>query len=466
MLVLLLTAVLGAAKEDEVAALMLEASLERARGHFREAVDLLTHVISLEPTDARAHLMRGQCLSDLGEPRLAIRDLDRCTELDPKWALGYRILGNFLLSEGQLGRASAILRHAVRLDDEDADAWDSLGLVWLSLAQELEPKSPPIDRLRRRYLSRAEACLTEAITISPEYFALWFHRAVIRAIAGASGDARADLDEVIERRGEKGKWLFQLAGTMRNLGEPRDSLPFFEEALTCVEDEAISRTIERVLGEVYLRHGRFIDSLNVLEKLVEETPDDAQLRLWLGDANAAVGRIVDAADEYRIVLDGGDDVSRERALVALARLLALDGYTESALNIAQAGLEAGFRSPRLLEVVGTLAEREGQFTVAQDAFDLLYALGEDDRTYYDDPVYLRALATRTAESSMDGVSDLPLACELIGALLHLARSDASAHESVARARDCTGHDLECQKLLAPLLEDFRETLSGVAIEPY
>ena len=65
-------------------------SFERARGgklvylgEYRQAVEVLTQAIELEPDDADIYINRGAAYAALAEYELAIADYDQAIELEP-----------------------------------------------------------------------------------------------------------------------------------------------------------------------------------------------------------------------------------------------------------------------------------------------------------------------------------------------------------------------------------------------
>lgn len=83
----------------------------------------------LWPNDARASFTAGVALLSL-DPQAAIPLLERAIELEPSWGAPNQNLGNAYLALKDYPRAERALQRAVEIDPKDADAFNSLGIVF------------------------------------------------------------------------------------------------------------------------------------------------------------------------------------------------------------------------------------------------------------------------------------------------------------------------------------------------
>jgi arylsulfatase A-like enzyme/Flp pilus assembly protein TadD len=100
-----------------------------AQGQPREALKVLDRGQSAVPDDAALHEREGQLWGQLGDPGQAIRAYERARVLAPQAALLRIRLGELYRDARQLDEAIAVMREALALDPAPASYWNSLGMV-------------------------------------------------------------------------------------------------------------------------------------------------------------------------------------------------------------------------------------------------------------------------------------------------------------------------------------------------
>jgi len=152
-----------------------------------------------------------------------------------------------LIGRGQPGGAEAVLREALELAPDNAEAWNNLGRA--------------LNNLRR--LPDAEAALLRAVTANPDLPQAWFNLAHVRRALGRPVDA-----EVACRRG---------LGML-----PRPTAPAL-----------------RLLASLRLMQSDAQHAIRLLHQALAVDPGDAIAYLELGDVLQGAERFDEAADAYR-----------------------------------------------------------------------------------------------------------------------------------------------------------------------
>ena len=449
----------------EPSELIFQALVERAKGENQKAIQLLGRALCGEVSDADVFLIRGQCWAAMGRPALAIRDLRQCRRLQPRRPLAHRTLGRVLLDSDRFREARDAFKAALRLDPHDAEAWDLLGRSWIGLAVQMDDgTTAAASNSRRRFFERAERAFDRSIACNRAYLGPLWHRCVVRAASGKYRAAARDLRMLVMSDGNRGAWLAQIGSGLAELGEHRMARFCLARGRSELEKGATRSQVVRSLAEIYVLEGAFKAARSLLEEAVTTDPLDLQARLWLGDIAMVDGNLSQAAEHYQSVLESEDIAFRERALLALSRLLFVRGDDEIAYGLVSAGVEAGFNSPGLLELLGTLAESRGEVDVVASSFEALLSRAREDPSSFDNPHYLRALAARMIQSKIEGVSDLETACSVLRALSHLRRDNPEQFDQIESARNAKLQPEDRRRILSGVLEHCAETVSGTAVK--
>ena len=109
---------------DQSSELRSQAAAAYSDQKFREAIDLYTKAIEINPGNALFHAKRGQAFLKLMKPNACIRDCDKALELNCDSAAAYKFRGRAHRLLGNWELAAKDLRQACKLDfDEEADEW-------------------------------------------------------------------------------------------------------------------------------------------------------------------------------------------------------------------------------------------------------------------------------------------------------------------------------------------------------
>jgi Flp pilus assembly protein TadD len=96
---------------------------------FEQAEEIFTHVLSLDPDNAAAHISQGICFASLGNVKYALQAMTRAVTLRPGSANYHTNLGELLRRAGRVTEAEASFRTALSIKPNDPEILSVLGLT-------------------------------------------------------------------------------------------------------------------------------------------------------------------------------------------------------------------------------------------------------------------------------------------------------------------------------------------------
>lgn len=257
-----------------------------------------------------------------------------------------------LLADGQVTAAQQVLAEAQARGVESAEIQYLTGVV---CEEQHEVESAATAYERAVQLNPDE--LTYTLALAQSWLQL--HRA---------GDALAFLHTVATRFDFTPGYHATLAECQEQLGNWSAAASSWRR-VTAARDA--DETIQERLATALYAAQQYADAVPVLNQLVAsggaQTP--ARIRLMLADAYLAQGRIAEACDQARQVLQREPD--QRPALRLLARALATDGQIGEALRVAQRAVAADPQDVNSLELVAGLAWRSGDTILATQTANTL-----------------------------------------------------------------------------------------------
>jgi tetratricopeptide (TPR) repeat protein/serine/threonine protein kinase len=254
----------------DVEALLLAGSIEQAQGRHAQAIEASSKVIDAVPRPAPAYLLRGRNHAQAGDPQQAARDLDLAISIDAERA-DQRSAGGTTPFARLLARFDRALLLPATLDDD--------GRV-------------------NAHLLRGQA----------------------RLILGDAAGARADFEQVLDRRVDQVEAYLGRGRAGLALGEIEEAHEDLTEAIDLDPSRAEAYLLR---GEAYLARRRVAEAIHDFEQALVRQPGFHPARLALGRAlewNLDYERaqaLYDEAPEYAAAPDYA------AALVARAELLIL-----------------------------------------------------------------------------------------------------------------------------------------------
>jgi Flp pilus assembly protein TadD len=154
---------------------------------YDQAREIFTHVLDLEPQNARAHSALGVCFDSMGNVKNALIALKEAVALQPGTVNFQLNLGEFLRRQGRLPEAEAVLRTALALAPTDTDivcvlavtvhqqgrSADALPLFRAAVAGSRPRPEAHLGLgtllLANGERSEARACFEAALALAPDY---------------------------------------------------------------------------------------------------------------------------------------------------------------------------------------------------------------------------------------------------------------------------------------------------------
>ena len=90
------------------------------------AIKCYSEAIFQNPTDAKLYSNRAACFTKLMSFDLALKDCNKCIELDPGFAKGYRRKAKALQAMGQISKAMATYEKALEIESNCSEAIDGV----------------------------------------------------------------------------------------------------------------------------------------------------------------------------------------------------------------------------------------------------------------------------------------------------------------------------------------------------
>lgn len=257
-----------------------------------EAVLAFTGAMRSWPENTHALYRRAAAYERMGQSARALADLERITTLQPQDDKAKAVLATQLLRMGRAEQAYA----QIDLVAQSIGYPEAKVPMFINITQTLAAS------LRDSDPAKAEAALTNALSVETDFPALLIDRAGIREIQGDSRGAAADMARFKEL-------------TRINLDDP---------AQACV-----SRTLSG--------HSRDV-ALEMCEKAIEENGDDAELHMRRGYLLYILNRESEALGAYRRATEL--DPTSQKAKYGLGKMLHDNGQSVEGDALMAAALSA------------------------------------------------------------------------------------------------------------------------------
>jgi cellulose synthase operon protein C len=411
---------------------------EGARSAFERA-------LRLNPGHALALAGRGQLTQDEAEaeaalraalesyPRLVDAYLQLARRQDPRTGLETLRAGASRVPES-LALHEAVISETLRLDSERA------ALEYLRGLLTAQPDSPPtIYALAARLPSDAQAAgalelIRQGRERYPGSVTLALAESAVHERQGDLAAAEAALREGLESQPDDLTLANQLAIVQARQGRLGEA----QATLESIAGEALAAQVN--LAQVYLQAGQSGEAMSLLEPLLQDQPEDAQLWTLYGIALGRSGRYGEALEalDQSLALDPeNEEVRRARAI--FEQTSGVTGGEEITLTPeASAPFEAGLAALQ----AGDLSLAASEFSRARDAEDAAiiafyeaYALQLSGRPRQAIGAYERALEEYSENSTIKNnlgyaylqVGRFDRALSLIGEAIELNENNARAH---------------------------------------
>ncbi|MBP7056270.1 MAG: tetratricopeptide repeat protein [Candidatus Omnitrophica bacterium] len=214
-------------------------------GQYDLAITELTKAIELDPRDPGAYSNRGAAYVELGEPDKAILDLTKAIELDAKDVGAYTYRGLAYGMVNQPDNAIADYNMAIELGSKDALVYSNRGVEYLRLNQ----------------YSKALMDLTKAIELDPNFAPSYVNRGILNMGSGQYYDAIADFTKAIELDPKDAPRAYSNRGEIyRRLGQEYSAISDFNRSIE----------LDPKYGTPYYNRGLTYFSLRQYDKAEED----------------------------------------------------------------------------------------------------------------------------------------------------------------------------------------------------
>ena len=326
------------------------------------AIEAFSGAIALRSDSMLAYLKRGETYRRRGDLVSALRDLRTAARLDPVATRPLEQLGDVNYALRDYARAADRYDAYVQLDDRSSTVFYRLALA----------------RYRMGLVAAAIPPLRQALSVDDQFAEAYYLLGLCLREQQQSEAALEALHVAVDLAPELIPAREALADLHASLGQTSREIEQLE-ALDALDAGRPDRSIE--LGLAYARAGQTELAVLTLGRTAEQHPDPPRVyaalgRVWLNIAEqrgdrVALGKALEALQS----LVGTRATSEARTLHARALLLA--GDYELARRVLVQATDRFPVDPSAYRLLADLAELEGDFATARDAFSKYQLLSGD-----------------------------------------------------------------------------------------
>ena len=404
------------------------ASLSWKQSHiYHDEIVFFSHIIDHNPEARDAYHNLGKALQDVGRMEEALAAAQVAARQRPDFAGAHSNLGLALKHHGRLDEAEEVLRRGREADPRDKNVLQNLGevirqkgrheesLKWYDAVLKLDRKYTRAyagkgDALfyLKRY-DEAVANLKKALSLEPNMpqaalihtligealeklgrfdgakqhyeYALQINPALDRAHSSLLGmlfdqrrDAEAERHLQIVRSMSRGNpvGLQNMAEFFRKRKQYEEALEWYDETLRVDPDFTQAYAGK---GDALFRLERYEEAIESLGRAVALEPDMSTvpaLRILMGEAAQALGRLEEAEEQYEIILEG--DPNHASAIDRLAMVRYEQGRHEDAIELYRRHLAFNPDSANTHTNIGVVYYKTGRFDEAKASLERALSL--------------------------------------------------------------------------------------------
>lgn len=331
-------------KEDPLAPLLAQAQEALNRKDYAAAVPLLEKIVAAKPGDALPHFGLGVAYSELQKNPEAIAEFRKAISLDPKFPPAHLNLGLLLLDSDPAAAAASFQRAAELLPGQvrpvylAGEALERGGKRADAIAQyraaaTLAPKDDSILLALARALladgqsSAAESSFRQAFALKPDSAPAQLGLAESLLRQQKAAEAVDILKDYLQKTPDDRRARFERAVALQNLNRLDDSLAELDQLDASAATSAESLKLR---GSIYMQQKKWTDAAAAFAKALAASPDDAQLRLWMGHTKMELRDYPAAETELRRSLQLAP--ANPEALGELASVYYLSGQYDAVVS--------------------------------------------------------------------------------------------------------------------------------------
>ncbi len=263
-----------ATTKDKIDAYLGLAGQLELTNDYAKAADAYASALQLDPGNADLILRRGQALENAGKGLDALPEL---TALESK-SNDYRVsalIADIYVKQGQIDYAMFALNRALKkaqaAGDKSAEAniLVKLGSLQKSLGRDAD----------------ASKSFQQAAQADPQSWQALYNLGVSYLEGGQTQTALNPLEQAAKLAPDSGDVHLALASAYDQLAQTDKALSNAQAALTELKDDKQLTQARFIAGRALYRQGSYAAAANLLDQVVQATPDDAQAQLWAGLAD-------------------------------------------------------------------------------------------------------------------------------------------------------------------------------------
>ena len=395
-----------------------------ATGQPQAALEAYQSARILAPDDVAVQTSLASLRVGIGQPRIAMADLEHTLALAPKAPQVGEALFFAALATGDLSATRAALDRIRAAQGDTATVGHLQGL--------LQQAALDIDGARQSF--------SAVIRTYPDYLPAKISLAHLLAVEGHTEDSDKILAAILERQPTSEPALTLLVGDDLQARRPGDAIALLERARAAAPDNL---DLVLRLGDIHVRTGEGQKALDLIGQLSGPLRSRGEIMRLRASAELALGRKEAArATLTTLVAQNPTDLPARHLLTSL---LLQAGEVETARNLVKDGMAAMPRTYPLLQDYVMIALKAGGVDAALAVADLLQS---QDRDYIParalrGDVYLAANrpddAVAAFTAALAAAPSPALLTRLIGAQLRLGRVEdmrtALLHWLDAHSRD-------------------------------
>ncbi len=251
-------------------------------GRYREAIQLFTKVIDLQPNNVEAYNGRAFASMRLEEYQKAIDDLNKAVTLNPNYEKIYHNLGVIYNKLGEYEKSIFYYNKQIALSPNDETAYFGISNNYAALEEH----------------QKSVYNLTKAIALNPDYADAYYNRA-------DSYDELEEYEKVIDDLTKAIALKLNFVEAYCNRGATYNKLGEYEKAISDFDKaEKINPTIMQIYynrGESYYALAEYEKAISDFSKVIAHDPNDKEAYLNRAKAYHAIGETEKAIADENIV---------------------------------------------------------------------------------------------------------------------------------------------------------------------
>lgn len=318
------------------AELYLAVAQVKQKSNLKPGIARLTAAIAkYRPQRAEWYFELAEALEHDGQLAKAVASYREAVKRDAAWPVAWQRLGTVLRRASRREEAVTALRRSLTLAPERALTWHELGLTFQSMGRRAEA----VDALRKAIArdadfaeahsnlgillaaggdgAAAERSFREAVRIQPNYADARGNLANVLASSGRRAEAVVEFESALKFRPADAGTRYNYALALGGLGRYEDAQ---RELEACLRADGKFTDAHELLGDLLLARSKAGEAASHFREAVAQRPASARANLGLGIALAAAGDRAGAMASLRKAAAGTDEEVRKRAMELLRQL--------------------------------------------------------------------------------------------------------------------------------------------------